>query len=68
MLALQVQVQILMMHIKGLFRKEDGAVDIVAVVILVAVAVALAIIFKDTISGVVEDLLDSIKTKSDTFK
>lgn len=41
-------------------KKEKGAVDIVAIVILIAVAVVVALIFKDEITNIVEGLLGQI--------
>jgi len=41
-------------------KKEKGAVDIVAIVILIAVAVVVALIFKDKIKEIVEGLLGQI--------
>lgn len=50
-----------MLFVNDLVKKERGAVDIVAIVILIAVAVVVALIFKDQISDLVETLLDQIQ-------
>ena len=43
---------------------EKGAVDIVAIVILIAVAVVLALLFKDQIGGMLKDMLESVRGKA----
>ena len=48
------------LKIRRFFSKEDGAVDIVAIVILVGVAVALAIIFRNALGKLVKDLMSGI--------
>lgn len=42
------------------FRKEDGAVDIIAIVILIAIAVALGILFRKQIQQLFSDLWNKI--------
>lgn len=49
--------------IDSFLTREKGAVDIVAIVILIAVAVVLALLFKDQIGGMLKDMLESIRTK-----
>lgn len=40
--------------------KENGDVNIVSIVVLIGIAVLLAIVFKDAIGGLIEDLLETI--------
>lgn len=40
--------------------KEDGDVNIVSIVVLIGIAVLLAIVFKDAISDLIDDLLTTI--------
>ena len=42
--------------VKAFFSKEDGAVDIVAIVILVAIAIGVAILFRNKILELVEKI------------
>ncbi len=46
--------------IKGYAKEEKGAVDIVAIVVIIGVAVLLAIIFKDSLSKLINGLFDTI--------
>lgn len=49
-------------------REERGAVDIVAIVVMIGIAVALAVVFKDAISDLIENLLEKItQIAEDTF-
>lgn len=41
-------------------KEERGAVDIVAVVVLIGIAVALAVLFRQQIEGVLNSLFESI--------
>jgi len=50
-----------MIHFNHFIRDEKGAVDLVTVVVLIGIALALAIIFRDRIQRVVEDLLDNVE-------
>ena len=45
---------------KRLRQEERGAVDIVAIVVMIGIAVALAVIFKDQISGLLNTLFGTI--------
>lgn len=45
-------------------KEERGAVDIVAVVVLIGIAVLLAIVFKDQIGGLLTTLLNTIRDKA----
>lgn len=46
--------------LKEAFLDETGAVDIVAVVVLIGIAVVLAVLFRNQIQGVLEILFKSI--------
>ena len=43
-------------------KKEDGEVNIVAIVILIAIAVGLALLFKERVAKIINDIFDGIKT------
>ncbi len=45
---------------REVFLDETGAVDIVAVVVLIGVAVVLAFLFRDKIAKLMNDLFDNI--------
>lgn len=46
------------------FKEEKGEVNIVTMVVLIGIAVLLAIVFKDAISGLINDLLGGISEKA----
>lgn len=46
------------------FRKENGEVNVVAIVVLIGVAVVLALIFKNQISEMLTTLIGKIKGKA----
>lgn len=46
--------------VKKLFTDEKGAVDIVAIVVLIGIAVLLAVLFKDQIGNLIKTLLETI--------
>ncbi len=48
---------ILKSRAKAFFTKEDGAVDIVAVVILSAIAIGVGLLFKDEIAGLIQNII-----------
>lgn len=48
------------MKIREFCTKEDGDVNIVSIVVLIGIAVLLAIVFKDAIGGLINDLLETI--------
>ena len=50
----------LQMKIKAFFTKEDGAVDIVAIVVLIGIAVLLALVFKERLEKLLETLFGTI--------
>lgn len=63
MSGLFMQLYIKMMQAKQNFLEEErGAVDIVAIVVLIGIAVALALFFKDQISGILTNLFGQIET------
>lgn len=46
--------------VESFFKKEDGEVNIIAIVVLIGIAILLALIFKDRISDLINSLFDSI--------
>ena len=50
----------LQMKMKAFFTKEDGAVDIVAIVVLIGIAVLLALVFQKQLTDLIEKLFGSI--------
>lgn len=54
----------LKVFIDSFLHQERGAVDIVAIVILIAVAVVLALVFKDGITEVVKNMIENISNKA----
>lgn len=50
----------LKLKVKKFFTNEDGDTNIVSMVVLIGIAVLLAIIFKGSISTLIEELLESI--------
>ena len=44
--------------------KENGDVNIVSIGVLIGIAVLLAIVFKDAISGLINDLLETITSNA----
>ena len=53
------------LKIRMFFTDEKGAVDIVAIVVLIGIAVLLAVVFKDAISELIETLLGTIKENAE---
>lgn len=53
--------------VKSFQKEERGAVDIMAVVILIAIAIALAIIFKERIKTIIENLFDNMDQSTKQF-
>lgn len=47
------------------FEKEDGEVNVVAIVVLIAVAVVLALLFKDQVIGILNTLFGKIGPKAE---
>lgn len=54
----------LKVFIDSFLHQERGAVDIVAIVILIAVAVVLALVFKEGITKVVKNMIENISNKA----
>lgn len=50
--------------LEGFFKDEDGEVNIVAIVVLVAIAIILAAIFKDQIKRLLNTLFTAITGKA----
>lgn len=46
--------------VENFFQKEDGEVNIIAIVVLIGIAILLALIFKDRISQLINSLFDTI--------
>ena len=51
-------------RIKSFLEKENGEVNIVAIVILIGIAVFLAIIFRNGIANLLGELFDAIGTRA----
>ena len=47
--------------LRRFFTKENGDVNVVSIVVLIGIAVVLAIIFRNSISDLIESLLNTIK-------
>lgn len=57
-----MQMYVKMLQAKQDFLEEErGAVDIVAIVVLIGIAVALALFFKDQIAGILTTLFGQIE-------
>lgn len=50
--------------LKSFHKEECGAVDIVAIVVMIGIAVLLAVVFKNQISSLLTTLFDTITTTS----
>lgn len=62
---LMMQMYIKMLQAKQSFLEEErGAVDIVAIVVLIGVAVALALFFKDQIVKILTSLFGNIESEA----
>ena len=51
-------------QLKAFRREERGAVDIVAIVVMIGIAVALAVIFRTQIQGLLENLFGTISSNA----
>jgi len=49
-------------RMRNFLTNEDGAVDIVAIVVLCGIVVAVAVVFRDQISGFIKDIFNKIDT------
>ena len=47
------------------FTNEDGAVDIIAVVVLIAIAIVIALVFKEEIAALVRRLFGEMSQSTD---
>lgn len=50
-------------RVNNFLTNEDGAVDIVAIVVLCGIVIAVAVIFRDELKKVVESLFQTVKDK-----
>lgn len=51
-------------ELREAFLDETGAVDIVAIVVMIGIAVILAVVFRNQISGLIETLVGNITGKA----
>ena len=47
------------------FKKEDGEVNIIAIIVLIGIAILLALIFKDRIAELINNLFDTINQNAE---
>lgn len=50
-------------RVNNFLTNEDGAVDIVAIVVLCGIVIAVAVIFRDELQKVVKSLFQTVKDK-----
>lgn len=50
--------------VNGFIRKEDGEVNIVAIIVLIGIAILLALIFKDRIAQLINSMFDTIDSNA----
>lgn len=48
------------LKVERFFKNEDGEVNIIAIVVLIGIAILLALIFKDRIAELINNLFDTI--------
>jgi hypothetical protein len=53
-------------RLRDLVTREDGEVNIVAIVVLIGIALVLAVLFRKQIQALLEKLFASINTNADT--
>lgn len=61
--AMQLYTKLLLLK-QDFLEEERGAVDIVAIVVLIGIAVAIALIFRNQITGLITDLFGQIKSNA----
>lgn len=52
------------LKIEDFFKKEDGEVNIIAIVVLIGIAILLALIFKGRISQLINELFNTIDSNA----
>ncbi|MDR1328138.1 MAG: flagellin-like protein [Oscillospiraceae bacterium] len=52
-------------RLREFFTKEDGEVNIVAIVVLIGIAIVLAIIFRNNISNLLNRLFNQVNSTAD---
>lgn len=50
--------------LKNFFESEKGAVDIIAIVVMIGIVVLVALVFKDRLGQLIKDLFTDIETQS----
>lgn len=53
--------------VRSFFVKENGEVNIIAMVILIVIAIGLAVLFRNQISTLVHNLFEQIRGKTDNI-
>lgn len=53
-------------RVNNFLTNEDGAVDIVAIVVLCGIVIAVAVIFRDELQTVVKSLFQTVKDKGNS--
>lgn len=51
--------------VESFFKKEDGEVNIIAIIVLIGIAILLALIFKDRIAELINNLFDTINQNAE---
>lgn len=52
------------LKLESFFKKEDGEVNIIAIVVLIGIAIILALVFKDRVKQLITSLFDTIDTNA----
>jgi len=50
--------------VESFFKKEDGAVDIVAIVVLIGIVVIIAVVFRKAIANLINSLFNGISNNA----